>query len=193
MCVDDCETNLEIMLTILKDDYLVNTATTGEEALHMANDFHPDITLLDIMMPGMDGYEVCRRMKNNPSICNGKIIMVSAKALLSERLEGYAAGADDYLTKPFHKDELKAKISVYLKLKSAGEVEQLKAETLNKLNHELGTRLHGILLPTTILKSDDGIKSLERKMLAEIVYNNVKDLHELLEEIAEQHNQPSDT
>lgn len=192
LCVDDCDTNLEIMRTILRDDYLVRTASTGEEALDIADDLQPDITLLDIMMPGIDGYEVCRRMKENPLICNGKIIMVSAKVLLAERLEGYAAGADDYLTKPFSKDELKAKISVFLKMKSVDEVEQLKTEVLNNLNRELGNQLHGILLPTTILKSDDRIQLLERKMLADIIYNNVKNLHTLLEKIATQKNLKTD-
>ena len=120
LVVDDSPTNIKIAKVTLGEIYHLATAVTGEEALQIAPDFQPDVILLDIMMPGIDGYEVCREIRGNPALRNTKIIMVSAKAMVSERLEGYEAGADDYITKPFEEDELLAKVRVFLRLKSGG-------------------------------------------------------------------------
>ncbi len=97
------------------------------------------------MMPGIDGYETCRRLRAIPELAGTKIIMVSAKALTSERLQGYAAGANDYVVKPFDQDELIAKVRVYLKLKSVEEVDRMKSDLLGLLSHDTGTPLTGIL------------------------------------------------
>ncbi|MFQ5501953.1 MAG: response regulator [Phycisphaerae bacterium] len=183
LAVDDSPTNVAVMQEMLGEEYTLKTAASGEEALEIANDFRPDITLLDIMMPGIDGYEVCRRMRATPSLRQTKIIMVSAKALVSERLEGYAAGADDYITKPFAEDELQAKIRVYLRLKNVEEVDQLKNGVVSLLGHEMRSQINGILLPTTLLMSDEDMAGVERKMLADMVYRNIKRLHGLLEDI----------
>ncbi|MFQ5493889.1 MAG: response regulator [Phycisphaerae bacterium] len=184
LAVDDSHTNIAIIKRMMGRTYRLMTATSGEQALRIAPEFRPDLMLLDIMMPGMDGYEVCRRLRGDPVLRPMKVIMVSAKAMLAERLEGYAAGADDYITKPFEQDELLAKVRVYLRLKSVEEVERLKTGVLSLLGHELSTRLNGILLPTSILLSDENTEPTERKMLAEMVYRNAKRLHGLLEDIA---------
>ena len=127
LLVDDNPTNLAILEEMLGDEYRWGTATSGEEALEIAPDFQPDLILLDVMMPGINGYETCRRIRANPALRNVKIVMVSAKALVSERLEGYDAGADDYLTKPFDEKELLAKVRVYLSR------EQMKREIMEML------------------------------------------------------------
>ena len=114
LAVDDSELNLEIIREALGDEYNLKTAKTGEKALEVAVDFRPDIILLDIMMPGMDGYEVCRQLREHHILKNKKIIMLSARAMNSEQLEGYRAGADDYITKPFEADELLDKVHVHL-------------------------------------------------------------------------------
>lgn len=127
LLVDDNPTNLAILEEMLGDEYRWEAATSGEEALEIAPDFQPDLILLDVMMPGTNGYETCRRIRANPALRNVKIVMVSAKALVSERLEGYDAGADDYLTKPFDEKELLAKVRVYLSR------EQMKREIMEML------------------------------------------------------------
>ncbi|MEE8113892.1 MAG: response regulator [Nitrososphaerales archaeon] len=127
LLVDDNPTNLAILEEMLGDEYRWEAATSGEEALEIAPDFQPDLILLDVMMPGINGYETCRRIRANPALRNVKIVMVSAKALVSERLEGYDAGADDYLTKPFDEEELLAKVRVYLSR------EQMKREIMEML------------------------------------------------------------
>ncbi len=118
LVVDDNPTNIKIAKAVLGEDYDLALAVTGEEALEIAPAFRPDVILLDIMLPGIDGYEVCRKIRGNPALRHTKIIMVSAKAMISGRLQGYEAGADDYITKPYEEDELLAKVRVFLRLKS---------------------------------------------------------------------------
>ncbi|HVN89664.1 MAG TPA: response regulator [Candidatus Binataceae bacterium] len=101
--VDDNPTNVAILEEILCDHFSLETAGSGEEAISKGIEFRPELILLDIMMPGMNGYETCRKMRATPILRHSKIIMVSAKAMVSERIEGYEAGADDYITKPFEK------------------------------------------------------------------------------------------
>lgn len=125
LAVDDDLANLNIISEILADDYIVETAKDGEEALSLVGTFVPDLVLLDIMMPGIDGYEVCRELRANPKLANTKILFLSAKELLEDRLSGYEVGGDDYITKPFDEDELLAKIKVFLRLKYEEEIKSL--------------------------------------------------------------------
>ncbi len=169
LIVDDNPTNVEILEKILGDDYHLATAATGEETLEIAPAFQPALILLDIMMPGIDGYETCRRIKTIPALRHTKVIMVSAKARVSERLQGYEAGADDYISKPFDKHELRAKVRVYLRLKSIEEVDQLKTDLLALLSHETRTPLNGILPPLEMLMSEEDMDTEERKEWFEVM------------------------
>ena len=144
LAVDDNPTNNEIIQEMLSEDYDLQMATTGEEALKIATDFRPDLILLDIMMPGMDGYEVCRRLRANSNLMYTKIILVSAKTMTSERLEGYEAGADDYITKPFDDDEIRAKVNVYLRLKHIEEIGQMRRDFTTTVTHEMRTPMNVI-------------------------------------------------
>jgi CheY-like chemotaxis protein len=114
LIVDDHPFNIELLEELLEDDYHVKTAVSGEEALSLAAHFVPDLILLDIMMPGMDGYETCRLIRATPTLCHTKIIMVSAKAMAEERAQGLEAGADDYITKPFEHSEFREKVRLSL-------------------------------------------------------------------------------
>src|SRR5690606_23740999 len=107
------------------------------------------------MMPGIDGYETCRRLRRLPATKTATIVMVSAKALTAERLQGYAAGADDYITKPFDQDELVAKVRIHLQLRRAEEVTALKSNVLELLSHELNTPLTSIKVPVELLASGE--------------------------------------
>ena len=128
LAVDDNELNIEIIKEVLDDEYNLKTATTGEEALEVAVEFRPDVILLDIMLPGMDGYEVCQRIRANPTLCHTKIIMVSAKAMTSERIEGYEAGANVYIAKPFNGNGLTTKVRQQIRLADMEkEEEHIKA------------------------------------------------------------------
>ncbi len=162
LLVDDNPANLFVLEEILSDIYHTITAASGEEALAHAATCLPDLILLDIMMPGIDGYETCRELRTMPSLHHTKIVMVSAKAMVNERLEGYNAGADDYITKPFEEEELLAKVRIYLRLKSIEEVDQLKTDLLTLLCDATMAPLHGLLLPMRELQNQGPVETDEK-------------------------------
>ena len=115
MAVDDDPINLFLLNEFLESEYEVKMVPSGEDALDGLSDYKPEIILLDIMMPGLDGYQVCSKVRENPDHDNIKIIFLSAKQSLNDRLHGYECGADDFITKPFNHDELLAKIKIFLR------------------------------------------------------------------------------
>ena len=183
LIVDDHPNNVMILEELLDEHYDLQAAESGEEALELALSFEPDLILLDVMMPGIDGYETCRRLRQLRCVLNSKILMVSARASTADRLEGYAAGADDYLCKPFDHDELLAKIRVYLELRSTQEVDRLKSEFLGILDHEMRTPLTGLIAPLEILSEDSEMPVEERQEFIDIAYGSALRLHRLLERV----------
>jgi putative two-component system response regulator len=125
LAVDDDPNNIAILEELLEDHYVLKTSSNGEQALEIAPAFLPDMILLDIMMPGMDGYEVCRRLRAHHSLKDTKIIMLSARAMRFEQFEGFRVGADDYITKPFEGDDFLEKVQVHLCPKNAEEQDQI--------------------------------------------------------------------
>jgi CheY-like chemotaxis protein len=114
LVVDDQPENLTSLEQILRTSYQVSLAGSGQACLDGISQRPPDLVLLDVDMPVMDGLTVCRRVKADPTTSMIPIIFVSALSRLSERLAGYRAGADDYVTKPYNVDELLAKIRIAL-------------------------------------------------------------------------------
>ena len=111
LAVDDEPFNLEIIEEILEDlDYELQVATSGPECLAMVEGYMPQVILLDVSMPQMNGYEVCKALKANPNTAHIIVMFVSARGTVEERMEGYSVGAEDYIVKPFGHDELKSKL-----------------------------------------------------------------------------------
>jgi DNA-binding response OmpR family regulator len=110
--VADDDNNVLFLITELltRQNYQVYQAVNGDQALREAGSLHPDLMVLDIMMPGIDGIEVCRRVKASPDTRDIKVIMLTAKTSGRDIEAGLAAGADHYLTKPFRINELTNKI-----------------------------------------------------------------------------------
>ncbi|MEM7252847.1 MAG: response regulator [Pseudomonadota bacterium] len=154
LVVDDNEDNVEILEDYLQDEFDVRTALNGEEALELVDAFAPELVLLDIMMPGIDGYEVCRRLRARPDLFDTKIVMLSAKIALEDRLAGYDVGADDYLTKPFDEGELMAKIKVYLQLRRLEETDRLQSALISVLASKVAT--HDDVLGSALNSIVDG-------------------------------------
>ena len=101
LVVDDTPSNVKLLVDILgAKGYAVVTATNGTEALECVEREAPDLVLLDVMMPGMSGYDVCRKLRDNPATAMLPVIMVTALDPGQERVKGIDAGADDFLTKP---------------------------------------------------------------------------------------------
>jgi sigma-B regulation protein RsbU (phosphoserine phosphatase) len=117
MVVDDTEANIDILLETLADDYKVVVATDGESALEDIKKSPPDLILLDIMMPGMDGYEVCQKLKNMEITRNIPVIFLTALKEEGDEARGLGLGAVDYITKPFNPEVVKARVKNHLDLK----------------------------------------------------------------------------
>ena len=103
---------VEYMLT--EDGYTVVGAETGEEGLQVASEFRPDLILCDIMMPGMDGYEILKRTRRDPEMATTPFVFITAKSAPEEHRTGMELGADDYLSKPFTEEELLAAVEAQL-------------------------------------------------------------------------------
>jgi pilus assembly protein CpaE len=124
LAVDDNQVNLKVVsATLSHAGYEVFTALSGLEALAQVEQVRPDLVILDITMPEMDGYEVCRRLRAKPATSHIPIMMLTAHDTLEEKVKGFEAGADDYLTKPFQPAELQARIKVLLRRVTAVPLE----------------------------------------------------------------------
>jgi len=112
---DEMDTLLPLRRSLEVENYRVIEACDGHEAINKAMTEIPDLILLDLMMPGMDGYEVCGKLRNEPVTQNIPIIMLTAKGYVRDKVKGLEIGADDYVTKPFNLNELKARIKSALR------------------------------------------------------------------------------
>jgi len=111
LAVDDQRIALEIFEGMLGKEFEVACAESGEDALKLVNTFKPDLIVLDAVMPGLDGWKVCRKLKSDPETCHIKIVMISAHAILPEHHEAArTAGADDFITKPMIHQELISRV-----------------------------------------------------------------------------------
>jgi len=116
LIVDDTRTSQYLHRTLLEDQgYEVSVATTGEEALEKVEVFEPDLVLMDVVMPGIDGIECCRRIRKLPNVEDLKIMMVTAATGYNRISEAFTAGCDDYITKPIDEIELLQKAKDLLK------------------------------------------------------------------------------
>ena len=127
LIVDDNPTNIDLLVNTLKGEYRLGIAKNGPKALQYARQHKPDIVLLDIMMPEMDGYEVCARLKENPETASIPVIFITAMTETVSKTKGFELGAVDYITKPFQTAEVKARIRTHLSL----EAMRLQLESQN--------------------------------------------------------------
>lgn len=116
LVIEDEESILELIrYNLLKEGYRVTTATSGEFGLRQARDLHPDLVVLDLMLPGMDGLEVCRVLKSAPETSTLPVVMISARGEEKDIVRGLELGADDYVTKPFSPKVLAARVNAVLR------------------------------------------------------------------------------
>ncbi|MBF0499793.1 MAG: response regulator [Candidatus Riflebacteria bacterium] len=114
LIVDDTSDNISLLASILGTDYEIAIATNGTQALEMVGDTPPNLILLDVMMPDIDGYEVCRRLKKNMATHMIPVIFLTAKSEVDDIVRGFDAGGVDYVTKPFQTAELKARVKTHI-------------------------------------------------------------------------------
>jgi putative two-component system response regulator len=131
LVVDDTPDNLSLMSELLEEPYRVTIANNGEKALKIAGSVYPpDIILLDIMMPIMDGYEACRHLKSNPATRDIPVIFLTAKSEVEDEMKGFALGAVDYINKPISPPVVLARVKTHLELKRARDYLKDKNEFL---------------------------------------------------------------
>lgn len=131
LIVDDMPINLQVLSDFLKSDYHIKVATTGAKTIEIAlSSSPPDIILLDIIMPEMDGFEICRHLKNNSQTADIPVIFITAKGSAEDELQGLELGAADYISKPFHPTVVKARVKTQLELKDS-------RDRLKQMNKEL--------------------------------------------------------
>lgn len=133
LVVDDILPNVKLLEAKLACEYYeVITATSGEEALRKVEDENPDIVLLDVMMPGMDGFEVCSRIKANPEKAHIPVVMVTALTDVQDKVRGLEAGADDFLSKPINDTALMARVRSLARLKMALDEWRIRENAANQ-------------------------------------------------------------
>ena len=183
MIVEDDEITLNFISEILAPEYELSLTVSGEEALERIHQFKPEVVLLDLMMPGINGYEVCKQIRADQSLSSIKIILVTAKAMLGEKLKGYEAGADDYVTKPFQHEELLAKTRVFVRLvneeKKRVKAEELLIKSNENLEQAVKERTRELEISNIHLKKE--VK--ERKKTVERINASLKEKGVLLAEI----------
>lgn len=165
LIVDDIPANLKLLDAKLTAEYFdVLKAASGPEALEIALKQQPDIILLDVMMPGMDGFEVCRRLKAMPETEHIPVIMVTALDQPKDRVQGLEAGADDFLTKPLNDMALFARVKSLVRLKMVTDELRMREATGHRIGALVGQPAEKMLLaePGRILVIDDRQATLKR-------------------------------
>lgn len=158
LLVDDVPVNIEIIGTLLTNHgYFISVAENGEKALLAVETAKPDLILLDIMMPGMDGFEVCRRLKANPATVNIPVIFITALSDAENVVKGFELGGVDYVTKPFNAEEVIARVNTHLSLRSTWIDQQVMT---HMVCHDLKLPLQAI--ESNIQKLDDNNENQEQ-------------------------------
>lgn len=167
LVIDDLPENVFLLQDRLESEgYEILTAYDGKTGINKAISELPDLILLDVMMPEMNGIEVCKTLVNNPSTVNIPIILVTAKAGAEDTKEGLEAGAFDYIKKPFNKIELLARVNSALKLSEA-QKKYLEAEQKNTFSATVVTANHKIKQPLTLMSLSSA--ALKREINKDVI------------------------
>ncbi|MGM0597584.1 MAG: hybrid sensor histidine kinase/response regulator [Myxococcota bacterium] len=182
LLVDDSLQNLRLLGNMLREkNYQIALAKNGKEGLQLANKIGPDLILLDIMMPELDGYEVCRILKEDEETQHIPVIFLTAKTSNEDLVKGFQMGGVDYITKPFNKEELFMRVKTHLELKKAHDKISLQADSLRELNatkdkmfsvisHDLRAPLGGIKSMLDLFYEDQS----EKKEISQKALNSLK-------------------
>jgi two-component system sensor histidine kinase/response regulator len=210
LIVDDNPKNRAICEEIFQDRYDLVQADDGLTALRLVRELQHDVVLLDVMMPGLDGYQVCQRMKTDPETGHIPVIIVSAKGQTNEIIEGFDSRADDYIVKPFVNSELRARVTATLRLKQAQdelqqanrqlqehtrkleeanerlkELDRIKAGFTAMLVHDLRSPLSVVQVTLQMLESDALVLQSEYQTLIRESLSSCNELFELTSDLME--------
>ncbi|HEY9744011.1 MAG TPA: response regulator [Coleofasciculaceae cyanobacterium] len=151
LIVDDTPTNLKVLFTLLNQSgFKVSIAKSGESALEKVKEVLPDLILLDVMMPGIDGFETCRRLKADPRTKDIPVIFMTVLSEVVDKVKGLNLGAVDYITKPIEQDEVLARINVHLELRKA-QLRLVQEEKMSALGQLVAGVAHEINNPVNFI------------------------------------------
>ncbi len=155
LIVDDNATNIDVLVRTLEKEYRLGIAKNGKNALIYAIKFQPDLILLDIMMPEMNGYDVCARLKENPKTNGIPVIFITARSAMVDKTKAFEIGAVDYITKPFHAAEIKARVKTHLTLaemqNKLSQQNELLEQKVEKKTSEIQEMLQGSILSMSLM------------------------------------------
>jgi phosphoserine phosphatase RsbU/P len=175
LIVDDAKPNVDILVEALRHEYKLGVALNGESALQSIERSQPDLVLLDILMPGIDGYEVCRRLRASPQTRELPVMFLSSLEEVQNKALGFEVGANDYLTKPFEILEVKARVRSLLKAKAYSDA--VKEKTASELR--IAREIQLGILPSDIASSTAGT-GIEIETFLEPAREVGGDLYEVL-------------
>jgi len=185
LIVDDEPKNLQVLGNMLRErDYKVSAATNGRQALEMTDISHPDLILLDIIMPEPDGLQVCKQLKASEEKKDIPVIFLTAKTDTEDIVKGFELGAVDYITKPFNLTELLARVKTHLELRKA-QKEMIKLEQKNALLAMAITANHEINQPLTVLQGNLELfqNSIDKTKLTDKQLNYLTKMEKSIEKI----------
>ena len=189
MVIDDNPTNLRVLVDYLHESgYRTLVANSGDRALAQLERIQPDLILLDVMMPGIDGFETCRRIKGVPAATDIPIIFMTALTDMQHKLEGFEAGAVDYVTKPFQQEEMSARISTHLMIqRQRRELERANAAKdllIAMIGHDLRNPFTALLGFSEMLADPTReLAKADRDRFAAMLRQSALNAHSLLENL----------
>ncbi len=189
LVVDDNPTNLQLLLDYLNElNFQTLIARSGEGALKQAAFANPDIILLDIMMPGMDGFETCRRLKADEATCHIPVIFMTALSDTEDKIKGFDMGAVDYITKPFNQKEVLARLNSQLTIqrqnRELAELNAMKDKFLSIVAQDLKHVFRTMIGPSKRLaESFDIFSKKEIEFIAQRLHRSSLDTMHLLEQV----------
>lgn len=188
LIVDDTVKNLQVLGTILeKEGYQINVAQNGTQALEITSKVQPDLILLDVMMPDLDGFEVCKRLKADESVAHIPVVFLTARTETEDLVKGFEQGAVDYVTKPFNATELLVRVRTHLSIhylqsalrQSLDDNARLQREHEAFLRHELKNRI------TPIMGYSDALQHTELDEMqtrwVQTICNSTQDMSDLID------------
>lgn len=204
LIVDDVRHNVQVLSQLVRNEgHRVIAAFDGNDALALARKRKPDLVLMDVLMPEMDGYSVCEQFKKDPILREIPIIFLSALSDVESKVRGFEVGGVDYITKPFHQEEVVARINLHLTLKNLEQereryIAELKIrernleianrekdEVIRIVSHDIRNPLTGIIGVANILRSEDGYSKEEVDGMLEIIEQSGYKLLDLVKDILE--------
>ncbi len=198
MIVDDTPANIDLLYQTLEPEgYKISVAGTGEETLKLVPKIKPDLILLDVMLPGIDGFETCQKLKETPETANIPIIFITAKAESEDIVKGFNLGGADYLTKPFNQEEVCARIKTHLHFQLLLQTLETQNKKLNELNETknklMGMTCHDLRNPITsirgfsklILDKGETISKNSRSECLQNIYSASDNMLELINDLVD--------